>query len=153
MAKFIGSYKAKVDDKGRLIFPSAFKSLLGEEPDLRFVVKKSLYFDCIEMFPYKEWERDSEKVRERLNLFNRENAIFWREYMRGTAVVEPDGKLGRFMIPKDLLDKVGISKEVIFAGNNEIVEVWDKEKYESGEIDGQDFASLAEKLLGNPEKV
>lgn len=148
MAKFIGSYKAKVDDKGRLIFPSAFKSLLGENADLRFVVKKSLFSDCIEMYTYEQWEKDSEKVRERLNFFNRENAIFWREYMRGTAVVEPDGKLGRFMIPKQLLDKVGISKEVIFAGNNDIIEVWDKDKYESGEMESQEYVALAEKILG-----
>ena len=63
MAKFIGSYKAKVDDKGRLIFPSAFKSSMGEGASLRFVVKRSLFAECLEMYAYDEWERDSEAVR------------------------------------------------------------------------------------------
>ena len=148
MAKFIGCYKAKVDDKGRLIFPSAFKSSMGEGASLRFVVKKSLFADCLEMYAYDEWERDSEAVRSRLNFFNPEHASFWREYMRGTADVEPDGKLGRMTIPKALLEQAGIGKEVVFAGNNHLIEIWDKEKYEAGAMESGDFVTLARKILG-----
>ena len=148
MAKFIGCYKAKLDDKGRLIFPSAFKSSMGEGASLRFVVKKSLFADCLEMYAYDEWEKDSEAVRSRLNPFNREHDAFWREYMRGTADVEPDGKLGRMTIPKALLDKAGIGKDVVFAGNNHLIEIWDKEKYEAREMDSDAFVALAEKILG-----
>ena len=148
MAKFIGCYKAKLDDKGRLIFPAAFKSSMGEGASLRFVVKKSLFAECLEMYAYDEWERDSEAVRSRLNFFNPEHATFWREYMRGTADVEPDGKLGRMTIPKALLEKAGIDKDVVFAGNNHLIEIWDKEKYEAREMDSNDFVALAEKILG-----
>lgn len=148
MAKFIGSYKAKVDDKGRLIFPAAFKSSMGEGTNLRFVVKKSLFAECLEMYAYDEWEKDSEAVRSRLNFFNPEHAAFWREYMRGTADVEPDSKLGRMMIPKEMLDRVGITKEVVFAGNNHLIEIWDKEKYEAKAMKSEDFVALAEKILG-----
>ena len=148
MAKFIGSYKAKVDDKGRLIFPAAFKSSMGEGANLRFVVKKSLFAECLEMYAYDEWEKDSEAVRSRLNFFNPEHAAFWREYMRGTADVEPDGKLGRMTIPKALLEKAGIGKDVVFAGNNHLIEIWDKEKYEAREMKSEDFVALAEKILG-----
>ena len=148
MAKFIGCYKAKVDDKGRLIFPSAFKSSMGEGASLRFVVKKSLFAECLEMYSFDQWEQDSEAVRSRLNFFNPEHATFWREYMRGTADVEPDSKLGRITIPKALLDKAGITKEVVFAGNNHMIEIWDKEKYEAREMDSGEFVALAEKILG-----
>ena len=148
MAKFIGCYKAKVDDKGRLIFPAAFKSSMGEGANLRFVVKKSLFAECLEMYAYDEWEKDSEAVRSRLNFFNPEHAAFWREYMRGTADVEPDSKLGRMMIPKEMLDRVGITKEVVFTGNNHLIEIWDKEKYEAKAMKSEDFVALAEKILG-----
>ena len=148
MAKFIGCYKAKLDDKGRLIFPAAFKSSMGEGANLRFVVKKSLFAECLEMYAYDEWEKDSEAVRSRLNFFNPEHAAFWREYMRGTADVEPDSKLGRMMMPKEMLDRVGITKEVVFAGNNHLIEIWDKEKYEAKAMKSEDFVALAEKILG-----
>ena len=148
MAKFIGCYKAKVDDKGRLIFPSAFKSSMGEGASLRFVVKKSLFAACLEMYTFDEWERDSESVRSRLNFFNPKHAQLWREYMRGTADVEPDSKLGRMTIPKEMLDQVGITKEVVFAGGNHLIEIWDKEKYEAQEMASADFAALAQEILG-----
>ena len=148
MAKFIGCYKAKLDDKGRLVFPSAFKSGMGEGASLRFVVKKSLFAECLEMYTFDEWERDSEAVRSRLNFFRSDHAKLWREYMRGTADVEPDGKLGRMTIPKPLLEAAGIDKEVVFAGNNHLIEIWDKEKYEAAAMDGEDFVALAQQILG-----
>lgn len=148
MTQFIGEYKAKVDDKGRLIFPFAFKSLMGEGSDCRFVVKKSLFSDCLEMYSYSEWEKDSEAVRSRLNFFNKEHAAFWREYMRDTAIVEPDGKLGRLSIPKNLQEAVGIEKEVVFFGSNHIIEVWSREKFEGSRMSSDNFISLAEKILG-----
>lgn len=148
MANFIGEYKAKLDDKGRLIFPAAFKSLMGEGADLRFVVKKSLYSPCLEMYTYAQWEQDSENLKSRLNLYNREHAAFWREYMRGTAVVEPDSKLGRLSIPKDLLAEVGITKDVVFSGSNFIIEVWDKAAFDDGKMTSEEFVTLAEKILG-----
>jgi len=148
MTKFIGMYKAKVDDRGRLIFPSAFKSAMGEGADMRFVVKKSLFSDCLEMYSYQQWEADSEEIKKRLNFFNKEHAAFWREYMRGTAVVEPDAKLGRVTIPKELLGEAGIDKEVVFAGSNHMIEVWSKERYEDVRMESKDFVSLAEKILG-----
>ena len=43
MAKFIGEYSVKIDDKGRMIFPSAFKSVFDADEKLSFVVKKDLY--------------------------------------------------------------------------------------------------------------
>lgn len=148
MVKFIGEYKAKLDDKGRLIFPSAFKSVMGEGADLRFVVKKSLFADCLEMYTYQQWEADSETVKSRLNFFNKKHAEFWREYMRGTAIVEPDSKLGRVMIPKELLSEALIEKDVIFAGNNHLIEVWAKDRYEETRMSGSDFVSLAQEILG-----
>lgn len=145
---FIGSYKAKVDDRGRLIFPSAFKSILGEDADMRFVVKKSLFAPCLEMYAFKQWEAESEEVRKKLNFFNKEHALLWREYMRGTAIVEPDGKLGRLTIPRELMLQAGIGKEAVFAGNNHIIEIWSKDTYESSQLSSGDFVALAEKILG-----
>lgn len=148
MIRFIGEYKAKLDDKGRLIFPSAFKSAMGESADNRFVVKKSLFSECLEMYTYEQWSEDSENVRSRLNFFNKEHAAFWREYMRGTAQVEPDGKLGRLTIPKDLLNSIGVAKDVVFVGSNHIIEIWAKEKFEACRMSSEDYVSLAEKILG-----
>ena len=82
MVRFIGEYNVKVDDKGRLIFPAAFKSIMPAEGDMRLVIRKENFSDCLEMFTYSEWERQSEKVLSRLNpAFNEKHAKFWRAYM------------------------------------------------------------------------
>ena len=149
MTTFIGEYTVKVDDKGRLVFPSAFKSVMPSGEDLRFVIKKDIFTDCLEMYTFREWERQSEEVKSRLNFFNRKHTLFWREYMRDRAVVEPDPKLGRISIPKKLLEAIGVNKEVVFAGNDFKIEIWAREKYSENVISGEEFMTLAETLPDN----
>lgn len=146
MMTFIGEYTAKTDDKGRIVFPSAFKSVLPAEGDMRFVLKKDIFEDCLEMYTYEEWELQSMEVKSKLNMFNREHAAFWREYMRDRAVVEPDGKIGRLSIPKKLLESIGVTKEVVFSGNDYKIEIWAKEKFEASRISNDQYIALAEKI-------
>lgn len=146
MIKFIGEYTAKVDDKGRVVFPSPLKSLIPAGGDMRFVVKKDIFTDCLEMFTFAEWERQSEEVKSKLNFFNRSHAEFWRMYMRDRAIVEPDDKLGRLSIPKKLLEAIGVTKEVVFSGNDYKIEIWSKEKFEQSCISDEQFLAIAETL-------
>ena len=69
MIKFIGEYTAKMDDKGRIVFPSPFKALLPSDSPMQFVVKKDIFEDCLEMFTLEEWERQSEEINKSLNPF------------------------------------------------------------------------------------
>ena len=148
MIKFIGEYTAKIDDKGRVVFPSSLKSMLLSENDHRFVIKKDLFFNCLEMYTYQEWIRESEEVKSRLNFFKKEHALFWREFMRDRALVEPDEKFGRISIPKRLLEQIGVNKEVLFAGNDHKIEIWAKENYKQDILSGSDYSELAQKILG-----
>ena len=135
-----------MDDKGRVVFPSAFKSLMPSEGELRFVVRKDIFEECLEMYTFDEWQRQSEEVKSKLDFFNKEHAIFWREYMRNRAIVEPDGKLGRISIPKKLLESIGVTKEVVFSGNDYKIEIWSKEKYEASEISKAEYIAIAGRL-------
>ena len=147
MIRFIGEYNAKVDDKGRIVFPVAFKNIMPTDKVMQFVVRKDNFSDCLEMYTISEWERQSEEVRAKLNpTFNENHAKFWRAYMHNCAVVEPDAKLGRISIPKKLLELIGVTKEVIFSGNDYKIEIWAKEKFESSFISNDEFISIAGKL-------
>ncbi len=146
MTTFIGEYTAKVDDKGRVVFPAPFKSLMPADGDMRFVIRKDIFGDCLEMYTYAEWERQSEEVKAKLNFFNKEHAMFWREYMRNRALVEPDAKLGRISIPGKLLNTIGVTKEVVFSGNDFKIEVWAKEKFEASALSDEEYVKIAGKL-------
>ena len=146
MITFIGEYSAKLDDKCRVVFPAPFKSLMPTDGDMRFVIKKDILEDCLEMYTFEEWERQSQEVKSKLNFFNRSHASFWREYMRDRAIVEPDSKLGRISIPRKLLESIGVTKEIVFSGSDYKIEIWAKEKYEASAISNEEFLNIAGQL-------
>lgn len=143
MVSFIGQYEAKVDDKGRLVFPAGFKALLPAEESQRFVIKKNIFEDCLEMYTSQEWGRQSEELKKKVNFLKKEHAAFWRKYMRDCAQVELDGKVGRFTVPKSLLERIGVTKEVVFSGNDYKIEIWAKEKFAASEISDEEYLTIA----------
>ncbi len=146
MVTFIGEYTSKIDDKGRMVFPSPLKNMLPPGSDMRFVIKKDLFAPCLQMYTLEEWERESAETKSKLNFFNRQHAIFWREYMRDRDVVEPDSKLGRITVSRKLLDAIGVTKEVVFAGNDFRIEIWAREEFERGRISDEQYIAIAESL-------
>ena len=116
MTGFFGRHSAKIDDKGRMVIPSAIKSVVPED-QMQFVIRKDMYSNCLEMYTWQEWANMSQAVRSKLDLaFDEDHMRYWRTYMSDTVTVTPDAKLGRITIPRDLLDKAGIDKEVVFLG-------------------------------------
>lgn len=146
MVTFIGEYTSKIDDKGRMVFPAPLKSVLPPGSDMRFVIKKDLFEPCLQMYTMEEWEHTSAEVKSKLNFFNRQHAIFWREYMRDRDVVEPDVKLGRITVSRKLLDAIGVTKEVVFSGNDFKIEIWAKEEFEKRRIPNEEYIAIAESL-------
>ena len=148
MNGFFGRHSAKVDDKGRLVIPSAIKAVVSEEQP-KFVIRKDMHSDCLEMFTYAEWEAMSGAVRSRLDLaFDEEHIRYWRTYMSNTVTVTPDAKLGRITIPKEILETAGITKEVVFLGVDYKVEIWAKEKIDGGCLSAEEFKAMGKKIAG-----
>ena len=147
MKTLIGTYECKVDAKGRLMLPTTLKKQLGSLEG-GFVLKRSVFQPCLELFPMTEWNKMMSKIN-KLNRFVKKNNDFIRRFTAGVKVVEIDA-LGRLLVPKDLVGFASISKEVVFSSAVNIVEIWDKELYEKS-INGEDidFADLAEDVMGN----
>jgi MraZ protein len=147
MANFIGDYTVRLDPKGRLSFPAAFKKQIREALQDGFVLKRDVFEPCLIMYPMEEWERQNKMIRARTNPYNKEHARFLRMFFSGTAEVSLDAN-NRMLIPKRLLDYAEIGAEVVMAGQSGKIEIWASDKYGSvSEVD-EDFASMAEKILG-----
>jgi len=148
MLNLIGTYECKADVKGRVMVPAALKKQLTPVMAEGFVVKRSVFQPCLEMYPMKEWDALMKKMSE-LNRFDRKNDAFIRRFTAGVKVVELDAT-GRLLIPKDLLAYADINKELVISSAINIVEIWDKDKYEQAIDDAaDDFADLAEEVMGN----
>ncbi len=151
MINLIGTYECKADAKGRLMLSAPLKKQLLPVIQEGFVLKRAVFQECLELYPMAEWNAMMQKIN-KLNRFRKKNNDFIRLFTAGVKIIEADAS-GRILIPKDLKGFAGINKEVVLASSVNIIEIWDKSKYESavnGAIDG--FANLAEEVMGNEDQ-
>jgi MraZ protein len=142
-----GTYECKVDAKGRLMLPASLKKQFKSLED-GFVLKRSVFQPCLELYPIKEWNEMMLKMN-KLNRFVKKNNDFIRRFTAGVKTIEVDAA-GRLLIPKDLLVFSKIEKEIVMSSAINIVEIWDKDLYENAiENATDDFADLAEDVMGN----
>ncbi|CAM1355786.1 Transcriptional regulator MraZ (fragment) [Tenacibaculum ascidiaceicola] len=98
----------------------------------------------------QEWNLMMAKIN-KLNRFVKKNNDFIRRFTAGVKMVDVDAS-GRILIPKDLCQFAGIEKQVVLSSAVNIIEIWDKDKYEKVIDDAVvDFAELAEEVMGNTE--
>jgi len=144
----IGTYECKVDSKGRLMLPAPLKKQLHEGLEEGFVLKRSVFQPCLELYPMAEWNKMMEKIN-KLNRFVKKNNDFIRRFTAGVKVVEMDSA-GRILISKDLVVFADIKSDIVLSSAVNIVEIWDKDKYEKSiDESADDFADLAEEVMGN----
>jgi len=150
MQHFIGTYECKADTKGRIMLPVALKKQLAQNLAEQFVLKRAVFNSCLELYPIKEWEAMMEKVNQ-LNRFNKKNNDFIRRFTAGVRLVEVDAT-GRLLIPKDLVKHAGITKETVISSAVNILEIWDKDRYEEAINEATiDFGALAEDVMGDKD--
>jgi len=147
MATFIGDYVCKVDVKGRIILPVAFKKQMPAAAQDHFVVRKDIFENCLVLYSMDDWNRQIEKIRKRLNPYNREHNMFLRNFFKGTAELALDSN-NRVLVPRRLFDLIGAERDVVLAGQDGRIEIWAADEYEKIGMSAGDFADLAEKLMG-----
>jgi MraZ protein len=147
MATFIGDYTCKVDVKGRIILPMAFKKQMPADARDQFVVRKDIFENCLVLYSIEDWNRQLEKIRKRINPYNREHNKVLSNFLKGTAELSLDSN-NRMLIPKKLLDLIGVQRDVVLAGQDGRIEIWAADIYEKIDMPADDFANLAEKLMG-----
>ncbi len=118
-----GEFNHSIDVKGRLIIPSKFREILGED----FVITKGLD-GCLFVYPQEEWKTFENKLRT-LPLTNKDARTFTRFFL-GSAVDGGLDKQGRVLISSALRNFAGLDKEVVLVGVLDRIEIWDKAKWD-----------------------
>ena len=128
--------------------PIALKKQLSKLINEGFVLKRSVFNHCIEMYPVSEWSKLMDKLNG-LNRFNKKNNDFIRRFTAGVKSVEMDNS-GRFLISKDLIKYASIDKEIVLSSSVNILEIWNKSTYEEVINEATlDFGVLAEEVMGD----
>ena len=150
MNYLIGTYECKIDVKGRLLIPIALKKQIANSISQGFVLKRAVFQQCLELYPLQQWKDLISKVN-KLNRFKKKNNDFIRRVTAGLKFIEIDNT-GRLLIPKELTEFANIKREIVLSSSVNIIEIWDKSKYEKTIDDSKsDFAQLAEEVMGDDE--
>ncbi len=151
MAILLGKEYCKVDPNGRFKFPSALKKLLLPVIEEGFILKESIFDDCLELYPRKAFEHELEEKRQRLNQYNPEHRLLLRKLSEGNPV-ELDTN-DRLLIPGDQKKAKKINKEIVLISKVDMIEIWDVETYDNLNRKTVDYADLASRLLGQENNI
>ena len=135
---FKSQYNHTVDTKGRLIIPSKFREILGEQ----FVVTKGMD-GCLFAFSNDDWKVFEEKLKA-LPITNKNARKFARFFLAGAADVEVD-KQGRILLPQHLREFGEIDKDVVLVGVGSRIEIWDRDKWNAENSD-DDMDAIGESM-------
>ena len=130
---FLGEFEYKIDEKGRVPIPPKFRRELREGVVLAAGPEK-----CIIAYSQAEWNKlattltSGTTAASKLRRLNR--AIF------ATAFSLNIDKQGRVALPIPLREYAGIEDELVIAGVNTYLELWNKELWESEKATSQEQA-------------
>ncbi len=130
---FLGEFDYKIDEKGRVPIPPKFRGELKSGVVLTPGIEQ-----CITVYPLSEWKKLAASLttgsvtRSKLRKLNR--AIFATAFS-----LTVDGQ-GRIALPSALREYAGIEADVVIAGANNYLELWNKEQWELEKAASQEQA-------------
>lgn len=141
---FYGQKEVVIDEKARLMLPSSYRD--GFKDDICYL---SLGLDnCLEVYPQSVYEKKVEKITS-LNDFDPSARKVKRTFLSNTFEVNIDSH-HRILLPKNLMVKVGIKRQVIVVGMFDRLEIWDYDRFQEESLEEEkSFADDSMKLVQN----
>ncbi|HCP60292.1 MAG TPA: division/cell wall cluster transcriptional repressor MraZ [Dehalococcoidia bacterium] len=131
---FFGEFEYRVDEKGRVPVPPRFRRELKEGVVLAAGVEK-----CITAYPLAEWKKLAGTLTTGSLTPNDKMRRLSRAVFAAAFSLNLDGQ-GRVALPVPLRQHAGIEDEVIIAGVNSYLELWDKGEWEAEKAIGREQA-------------
>lgn len=118
----IGEYEHTLDEKNRVSLPKAFRNALGK----KIVITRGLD-NCLFVYSKASWSKVIAKLNE-LSFAQADKRGFSRFILSGAAEVDIDAA-GRMLIPEHQRAFARLTREVVFAGVSDRVEIWEKDAW------------------------
>jgi transcriptional regulator MraZ len=137
----LGEYEHTIDDKNRLTLPAKFRRAF----EGGIVVTRGLD-GCVYAWTPEAWENYRDSTLADLHPLSQEGRRMHRHFFSGASETTPD-KQGRVSIPPALLAHAKLGRDVVVAGVNDRLEIWDRAawKRELAEVEGS-AEDVAERL-------
>lgn len=115
--RFMGTYRPRLDEKGRLFLPAKFRDRLAEG-----VVVTQGQENCLVVWPPEVFDREADRASEK-PLTSKAARGYARMFFSGGDEVAPD-RSGRISIPAPLREYAGLEKDVVVIGVRDRLEIW-----------------------------
>ncbi len=146
MSTFIGNIEAKIDSKGRVFIPAAYRKLLPEGYTGRVVLRKDTDNECIVLYPETIWNKKVEELKESLDEWNPIDQMLLMQFVSDAEWLEIDSQ-GRILIAKRHTQSLNISNELLFVGMMDRFAIWNKQTFEAKRMNTTDFAALLKERM------
>ncbi len=123
-----GKFFHSLDTKNRIIIPAKLKEQLGEKITILRSSDR-----CLTMYSEAEWESYARMISE---LPKTKSRAITRYLYSNSVEVQPDSQ-GRVMIPAEMLEWAGITRNVVTLGCGKYAEIWAEDIWREEEIDAE----------------
>lgn len=129
------------------MLPADFREQLGSQTEEDFILRPGLHGTYLELYTISDWNRRRDILMQ-VNTFDRKKLDIMRKYLDGVKRVKLDGN-GRLQIPKELLGRCELNKDVVIDSMFTNMEIWDKAKYDErvNAISNEELAQGVEDLF------
>jgi MraZ protein len=119
----LGTHEHTIDDKSRLTLPAKFRGAF----EGGVVVTRGLDA-CLVAYPRDEWARSQSRIAELDTLSGEARSL--QRVVYANAVEGELDKQGRIVISARLREFAGLTRDVVVAGVNDHLEIWDRAAWE-----------------------
>ena len=110
-----GTYKHSIDEKGRMVVPAKYKTILGDV----FVITAGIVDDTLMIMSMPEWD----KFFARYSSLPLSKTQETRARFNGNQYDVSFDKQGRMQIPQQLRELINLGEEVVIVGKGEFAEI------------------------------
>ena len=132
---FVGTFDHSLDEKGRLVLPSAFRGRLAEGG----VVTK--LDGCLGVWTTPDFQTVAETMLERVRKGEASREVV-RSFAADAHHATPDAQ-GRIVLPARLRDFAGLAGEVVVNGALDHIEIWDSDRWSRTNARGEEHLADA----------
>jgi MraZ protein len=120
---FLGEYEHTIDDKSRLTLPARFRDALAGG----VVLSRGLDAN-VDVYPRAVWAEQVQARLHELDPLSREARALRRFFFAGATDAELD-RQGRVLVPAPLVKHGKLDRDVVVAGVDDHLELWDREAW------------------------
>lgn len=142
---FLGQYQHTLDPKGRVFVPKRLLESMSPDAPRHFVATRG-FEGCVTLFTSDSWQDAVDKMKSQAQ-GERQTRDFKRMLFSAARQLPLDGS-GRILVPEELRAQAVLKRDVMFIGIDDVIELWDLEKWTRYQADvDPDFEKAGERVV------